>query len=272
MSGMNLTQLIELLQLVPVQRALAALTIASTAMPIVGVFIVGLNIMAVRFAMMHVALLGIALGLLLGLEPTLVALVLCALAGAATAPLAGRPAGLSGPHGFLMTMAIAAALFVLSISGVNANGAFELLWGSILATRASDVALLAVIAAAVIGLYVWQRRSLGLLLYDREVALCSGVRVDMLTTLLLVVIAIAVAASVRLTGALLVDSITLLPALGARNLGNSLGACVRWAIVLGLAGNLLGFALTLIFNQPPGPTLVLTVGGLTLLTYLKPRS
>ncbi len=266
---MNMEQLVGLLQLVPVQRAILALFIASTAMPIVGVFIVGLNIMAVRFAMMHVALLGIALGLLLGIDPTLFGLLLCAIAGAITAPFAGRPAGLSGPHGFLMTMAIAAALFVLSLSGVNANGAFELLWGSILATRSMDVIIIAVIAVIVITLYIWQRHHLGLLLFDREIAICSGVRVEQLTLVLLVVIAVAVAASVRLTGALLVDSITLLPALGARNLGNSLQSCVRWAIVLAVFGNLLGFALTLLFNQPPGPMLVLCVGGLTLLTYFK---
>lgn len=269
---LSLDQFTDLLQLLPVQRAVFAILIASVAMPVVGVFIVGLNIMAVRFAMMHVALLGIAIGLLLGLDPTLCGLVLCALAGAATAPLAGRPAGLSGPHGFLMTMAIAAALFVLSLSGVNANGAFELLWGSILATRNSDVVMIAVISLLVLGLYVWQRRSLGLLLFDREIALCSGVNVERLTLILLVVIALAVAASVRLTGALLVDSITLLPALGARNMGTSLSSCVRWAIVLAVVGNLLGFVLTLFFNQPPGPMLVLTVGGLTLLTYLKHRS
>lgn len=74
---MNFSQTLELLQLLPVQRAALALVVASIGMPIVGVFVVGLNIVAVRFAMMHVALLGIALGLLLGVEPLAVALLLC---------------------------------------------------------------------------------------------------------------------------------------------------------------------------------------------------
>lgn len=266
---MNIETLLGLLQLAPVQRAILALAIAGAAFPIVGVWVVGLNIVPVRFAMMHVALLGIALGLLLGLEPSITGLVLCGMTGIALAPLAKRPAGLGGPMGLVMTLAIALALLVLSISGVNANGAFELLWGSILATRALDVMLLAVVGLGVAGVYLWRRRDLALLLYDREIALCSGIDVDRLTLLLMLVIAVAIGAAVRLTGALLVDSVTILPALAARNLGRSLGGMVAWAVVIGLVGNLLGFALTLVFNQPPGPLLVLTVGLMTLATYLR---
>ena len=102
---------------------------------------------------------------------------MCALTGAGLAPMAGKPGGLAGPMSFLMTVAAAAALLVLSISGVNANGAFEVLWGSILATRAQDLAVIAVVAAVVIALFLRFRRPLGLLLFDRELAACSGVRV-----------------------------------------------------------------------------------------------
>ena len=93
----------QLLQLLPVQRAGAALLLAAIGLPIVGVVIVGLDIMPVRFAMMHVALLGIAVGLLTGLDPMLCALVACALAGGAVAPLARTPDGLSGAMGLLMS-------------------------------------------------------------------------------------------------------------------------------------------------------------------------
>ncbi|MBB6417843.1 hypothetical protein HDC93_003437 [Streptomyces sp. AK010] len=118
----------QLLQLVPVQRAGLALLVAAVGLPVIGVVIVGLGIMPVRFAMMHVALLGIAVGLLTGLDPMLCALVACALAGAGVAPLARTPDGLSGAMGLLMSLAIAAALLVLAVSGVNAAGSFALLW------------------------------------------------------------------------------------------------------------------------------------------------
>jgi zinc transport system permease protein len=52
---MDLSGVLELLRLVPVQRAIMALMIAGAAFPIAGVWIIGLNIVPVRFAMMHVA-------------------------------------------------------------------------------------------------------------------------------------------------------------------------------------------------------------------------
>jgi zinc transport system permease protein len=259
-----------LLDLPSVRLAVLALLLASVSLPIVGVFIVGLDIMPVRFAMMHVALLGIAIGLLTGLDPLLCALVLCGLTGGALTPLARSSTGLSGAMGLLMTLAIAAALLVLSISGVNANGAFELLWGSILATRPPDVIVLAVLAVLVPALYAARRRDLALLLHDRELALCSGVAVERLTFVLLVVIALAIASAIRLTGALLVDALTLLPALAARRVGRSLSAMIRWSVVFGLLFNVGGFFLALLMDFPPGPTLVLVGGVGTLLLHAVP--
>ena len=66
-------------------------------MSVIGVLIVGLAIITARFAVMHVALLGIAIGLWIGFEPYLLSLILCALTGAGLALLSGRPGGLSGP-------------------------------------------------------------------------------------------------------------------------------------------------------------------------------
>lgn len=269
---MSVEHILGLLQLPPVQRAVLAVAISGAIFPIVGVWIIGLNIVPVRFAMMHVALLGISIGILLHLDPTITGVILCGLTGAALSPLARRPSGLAGPMGLVMTFAIALALLILSISGVNANGAFELLWGAILATRVQDVINLTVVAIIIAAIYLRWRKELALLLYDREIALVSGIHVDQLTLLLMVVIAVAIGSAVRLTGALLVDSITILPALAARNLGRSLKEMILWAVGIGLFGNLLGFALTLALNQPPGPVLVITVSLITLATYFIKRN
>ncbi|QES52260.1 ABC transporter [Streptomyces venezuelae] len=257
-----------LLQLVPVQRAGLGLLLAAIGLPVIGVVIVGLDIMPVRFAMMHVALFGIAVGLITGLDPMLCALVVCALSGAGVAPLARTPDGLSGAMGLLMSLAIAAALLLLAVSGVNASGAFALLWGSILSVGTGDLVVLGVLAVAVPGLFWWRRRDIGLLLYDRELAQCSGVPVRALTAVLLVLVAVSVAGAIKLTGALLVDALTLLPALAARRLGSSLKSITLWAIGIGVAVNLTGFLLALWLDWPPGPVLVLTAGTVVLAVHL----
>lgn len=267
----NDASMVELLRLVPVQRSFVALVVAALFLPIIGVLILGMEIPTTRFAMMHVALLGIAVGSWLGLDPMLLGLTLCGLAGGLLAPLAKRPGGLNGPMGLLMTLGIAGALLVLSVSGVNANGAFELLWGSILATRTSDLGVLALLAIVTLTLLAVKRRQLALLLFDREIAACSGVAVGALTTFVLVLVSISIASSIRLTGALLVDSVTILPALAARNLARSFTSMLAWAVAVGLVGNLLGLLLALSLDQPPGPVLVASTGALTVLTYVIPE-
>lgn len=262
----------ELFALPGVQRSAIGLLVAGCSLPVVGVFIIGLDVITVRFAVMHVALLGVALGMWAGVEAQAVALGLCAVMGAALAPLAGRPGGLAGPMSFLMTVAAAAALLVLSISGVNANGAFEVLWGSILATRAQDLVAIVIVAVAVLGVLLRFRRELGLLLFDRELAACSGVAVGALTGLVLVLVALSIGAAIRVTGALLVDSVTLLPALSARNVARSFSSMAVWAVLFGLVGNAIGFLLALQFDQPPGPTLVLVAGAFTLVTFAVPST
>lgn len=261
----------ELLRLPPVQRAGAALLLAAVGLPVIGVVIVGLDIMPVRFAMMHVALFGIAVGMLTGLDPMLCALVACALSGVGIAPLAATPDGLSGAMGLLMSLAIAAALLLLAVSGVNASGAFALLWGSILSVSTADLVVLGSLAVVVPALFWSRRRELALLLYDRELALCSGVPVRVLTPVLLVLVAVAVAGAIKLTGALLVDALTLLPALAARRLGTSLTSITCWAVGIGVAVNASGFLLALSLDLPPGPVLVLTAGAVVLGVHLLPE-
>ncbi|MFM2032641.1 MAG: hypothetical protein RLZZ297_1406, partial [Chloroflexota bacterium] len=227
------------------------------------------NVLSIRFAMMHVGLLGVAAAMIYGIDPTLMSIVCCGVVGAALAPLADRPAGLAGPMGLVMTFAIAAALLVLSIAGVNANGAFELLWGSILAMRSVDVVAIACLAVLVLSFALVFRRELTLLLYDREIARSSGVAVGWLTIALMVVISMTIGAAVRQTGALLVDAVTLLPAIAARNLATSQRSMLVWAMGLGVFGNIGGFFLTLWLDQPPGPVLVVTMSLVTLATYLR---
>lgn len=264
---MNFTDFIDLIRLAPVQRGFAALVISGLGLPLVGVFIVGLNIYPLRFTIMHVALLGVALGQVLGLEPLLPALLLCAMTGRSLAAFADRPSGAPGAMGFFMVVSIALAFLVLSLGGVNANAAFELLWGSVLAVRPAEVALLAVICTALTLLFVWKRRHLALLLYDREIAWCAGIPIKGLTVALYVLIAVAIASAIRLTGALLVDAVTILPALAARNIGSNLNTIAVWAVIFGLGGNLAGFFIAVFLDQPLGPVLVLTAGAITLSTY-----
>lgn len=264
-------QFIEVMGMPAVQRAAIALLVGSIGLPLVGVMIIGLNIVPVRFAMMHVALLGIAVGIVTGLDPLLCALVACAITGGALTSLARTPGGLSGATGLLMSMAMAAALLLIAISGINAAHTFGLLWGSILGVSIGDIVLVSALAIAVPALLIWGRGRIAVLFASRELAVAAGIRVNLLTGAMLVLIAIAIATGMQLTGALLVDALTLLPALAARRLGRTLRSICWWAVIISLASSTIGFLVAILFDLPPGPVLVLVAGAIALAVNLTPK-
>ncbi len=259
--------LFDLLCLAPVQRGFVATILTGITLPIVGVAIVALGIYPLRFTMMHVALLGLAIGQLTGTAPTLVAVFLCALTGAGLGATAYRPQDATSAMGFLMPMAIALAFLVLAAAGVHAADAFALLWGSILVASWAEIALVAVVGLGLLVLAIIFRQELSLTLLDPELAWTNGIETRRLSIFLFTGLAVAMAAAVRLTGALLVDAVTILPALTARALATSLPQMALLAMAAGLTGNLVGFALALLLDAPPGPILVLTAGALTLTTH-----
>ena len=79
----------------PILRGFVALVVAGCFFPLAGVFILRLNLVTLRFTLMHAALLGAAVGLALHVDPLLVGLALDVLAIAAISRVA-RESGLAG--------------------------------------------------------------------------------------------------------------------------------------------------------------------------------
>ena len=72
--------LLELLSYPFMQHAVVGILFAGIAFPLIGVFIISLDLVPLRFAMMHVALLGGGIGLFLEVDPLLPGLLLLGLA------------------------------------------------------------------------------------------------------------------------------------------------------------------------------------------------
>ncbi|HOL14287.1 MAG TPA: metal ABC transporter permease, partial [Bacillota bacterium] len=68
----------------------------------------------------------------------------------------------------------------------------------------------------------------------------------------------AIGVVMRLVGALLVDAIILLPALGALQIGTSLASVLAVTSLLGLITTVMGLVFALFFNWPLGVTITLT--------------
>lgn len=261
-------------------RALLALIASGLAFPAIGTIILGLEMIPARFAVMHVALLGAAVGMLLGIDLTLAALLASLLAAVLVARLgeSSRARGASdvgssagGALGLVMIVSLALAFILFYKTDVNAIEAFSIFWGNILALDKSELILVACAAIVIPGLLLVFLKPVMAVLYDRELAAASGHPARLVYYGLVVAACLGIGIAMRLTGALLADATTLLPALAARNLKKSFPATLLLGACFGLASNLGGFALALAWDIPISPGIILVGAMFTALTALKGR-
>ncbi len=239
----------------PILRGFAAILIAGAVFPLPGVFVLRLNLVPLRFTLMHASLLGSAAALALGADPLLPSLASAVLMILVLAPISDRTGLGSGQtSAFFMVLAISAAFAIIYKADVPAKDAFEILWGNIYALGRSDLAGLLAFCCAVLFLVFSRFRLLSAVMFDREIAFTVGVPEKAVYQGILVVTGITVAFAMRLVGALLLDSLLLLPAIAASLLAGSLRGTFFVASLAGVVSSAAGFALSLAFDLPVSST------------------
>lgn len=259
--------MLELLTLPPIQRGLLVLLAAGFTFPLTGVFILRLNLLTMRFMLMHGALLGGAVALALGLDPLLVTISVNALLIGGASVFSQRLQIDSGHSTtFFMVFAMAAAFAVMYKANVPARDTLELLWGNLFAVTRTDLIITVCFGLLLVSFYMAFHHSLHALIFDRDVARTSGVPVDLLTYVIMFLTGFTVAFAMKLIGALLLDALLLLPAIIASFFAKSIKSIVLLSMLLGGLFSLTGFLLALAVDIPvsAGVVLMATLGFLIL--------
>jgi len=247
----------------PILRGFIALVLAGCFFPLAGVFILRLNLVTLRFTLMHAALLGAAVGLALHVDPLLVGLGLDLLAIAAISRVA-RESGLALGYvsTFFMVLTIGLAFAVIYKAGVPAKDAFGILWGSIYSLSRLDLALIAAYSAAIALFVTLGFRRVSAVLFHREIAAASGVREAALTSAILLFVGVAVALLMQLIGALLMDSILLLPAIVSSFRARSTRGFFLQACIIGAFCSITGFFTSFALDVPASSAVTVIAAGL----------
>lgn len=252
----------DVFMLLPFRRALLALMATGLAFPVLGVYILVLELVPARFAIMHASLLGAGIGLLFGIPPHISALAMALLAGFGIARLSERnAASAGGPLGLIMTLSLGLAFILFYKSKVNAIEAFDLFWGSVLALSKTELYLTCGGAALVILVTAIFFREILAVLYDRELARAQGIHARSVYYGIIVLVCLGIGLAMKVTGALMVDAVTILPALAARSMKKGLKGTLFWGAVFGCAMNFGGFMLALWLDLPTSPAIIV-VGAL----------
>src|SRR6184192_3652663 len=233
----------EFLQYGFMHRAFAAGAITALICPAIGVFLVPRRLSLIADTLAHVALAGVALGLLVGASPIVGALVVTLLAAVGMERLRASGA-LSGDAALAVFLSGGFAVAVVLISlahGFNAD-LFAVLFGSILTVSPTDVWLILGLGAVVgVTIGTFYRQLLAITL-NEELARTSGVPVAGLSLLLTVLTALTTVVAMRMVGVLLVSAMIVIPTLTGFAIGTSFRRATMVAIVMALAS--VGIGLT----------------------------
>ena len=250
--------LLELLAFPFMQHAVVGILFAGIAFPLIGVFIISLDLVPLRFAMMHVALLGGGIGLFLEVDPLLPGLLLCGLASLALGPISERAKiGLGTASGFFMTLTLALAFILFYRGNIHVLQAFSILWGNILSLTRGDLVLIAIISTFIVGLVLLFFKEILAILYDREIALGVGIPERGLYYLIVFVLGLSIAVSMRMIGALLIDAFVLLPAMAASFISRSLKQIFLFSSIFGLVSGLSGLWFSFVLDIPTSSAIIL---------------
>jgi zinc transport system permease protein len=241
------------------QRALVAATIVGTVAPVVGAFLVQRRLSLVGDGIGHLALAGVALGVLVGVSGIWGALIVALLgaAGLEALRVRGRLTG-DLSLALIFYLGIATGAVGLSLAGRFNTSILSVLFGSLFALSWADVGLIALLGALVVLVVLFVYRPLLAVALDEETARAAGLPVDLLNLVLVALTALLVVGGMRVVGLLLVAALMVVPVAAGSKVAHSFRATMGWAMGVGAAAAWAGLLVAAWHGElVPGGTIVL---------------
>lgn len=259
----------ELLQLPFMQRALLAGLLLGLLLAYLGIFVTLRRMAFFSDGIAHAALAGAAIGLLTRFNPLLSALCFSMLLAALVYWLEKKsPLSSDAIIGILFTSGMALGVVLISLRPGYQPELIGYLFGNILAIRVQDLALTAVLAAAIMAFMTVHRRKLTLLSLDREMAHMAGINPDRYELLLYVMLACALVLGIRVLGVVLVSALLIIPVSTARLFSRSFKALTGWTIFISELTVAAGILLSFFLDLPTGAMIVLTGSAIFSLIFI----
>ncbi|MCL2790210.1 MAG: metal ABC transporter permease [Desulfobulbus sp.] len=227
------------------QQALAGLLLLAPMTAAMGIQVINFRMSFFADAISHSAFAGVALGLLLALDPGWTMPVFGVLVGLAIM-LMQRTSSLSSDTviGVFFSAMVAFGLAIISRDRSLARDLQRFLYGDILTISDGQVAALMGLFAA---LMIFQACNYNRLLYigfNPTLAQVHRVRVAVLQYLFAGLLALIVMFAVQAVGVLLVTALLIVPAAAARNFARSAGAMFWWTLMISLSSAVAGLLLS----------------------------
>ncbi|MBD3810144.1 MAG: metal ABC transporter permease [Sulfuricurvum sp.] len=206
----------------------------------------------------HVSLVGVAIGLLLGMSPLWMAV-------AASLFASWLIEYLRSVHGMysdsvlalFLSGSLALAIVIVSLAGSFNASLFSYLFGSILSVSNEDLWVMGIAGSLSVALLLAFFKELYFIAFDEDVARAGGIRVTLLNFMLVSIIAVIIALSIRVVGTLLIGALMVIPPVAAIRFGIGFYPTTLLSMGIALVSVVIGLSASYLFSLPSGAAIVL---------------
>ena len=242
-------------------RALAAGSLIAALCAILGVFLVLRRLSLIGDGLAHVTFGSVAIALLLRFQSVYVSLaaIPCVLLSALGILKLAERARIYGDAaiGIVSSLGIATGIMLASMAGGFNVDLFSYLFGNILSISPFElgqtVVLFVVVCLTVFLFY----NELFAITFDEELARTSGIKVDRINAVLVLLTALTVVLAMKVVGIMLISALLILPAVTALQFARGFRTAILLAAVVGVATVTTGIVVSFLANLPTGATIIL---------------
>jgi len=255
---MGIKMVFEILQYSFMQRAILSGVVVATTCSVIGLFLVLRRQSLFGDALSHAAFGGLAIGLFTNTYPIWTALIVSVLASFGITKLRQSTKILpDAAVAVMMSSGLATGIILIGLSGGFSLNLESFLFGSILLISMQDQLMILTLSAVALAIIFKFHDQLLYITFNEDQARISGINVTLLNYLFIGVTSLAVIASLRLVGVLLISSLIVIPNITAIMFGKGFKKTAFISIIIAVLSVILGIVISYFANLPPGGTIVL---------------
>lgn len=252
------------------RNALLAALLVGIAAPMVGIYLLQRRLSLIGEGMGHVALAGVAIGVLLDTQPIATAMIAAVASGIFIEVVRAR--GRTSADVALALMfygGLAAGVVIINrADGSQTSNLTDYLFGAITTTSSGDLVVFGALSAGIVALTLLLRQRLFAVASDEEYARASGMPVLALNIILSAMTAVTIVVAMRVVGLLLISALMIVPNAAAQQLARSFGAAIAWAVGVGVISSVGGVVTSYYADTATGGTIVLVAIAIFLLAAI----
>jgi len=251
------------------QNALIGGVIVAVVCGVVGLFLILKKEAMIGDGLSHTAFGGIAIGLLIGINPLITALFVSILAVFVLSYMRRKKIATSDSAiAVMLALGFSTGLIIISVAGGFNVELFSYLFGSILTITFSDLLLVSSLSVFVLLFISFFRRELLSMIFDEEDSKIRGIPTNYLTIIFDLLTALTIVLSIKVIGTILVVALLVIPSMCALKLNLSFKKTLFATIIFSIVSTITGIIISAITDIATAGIIVFTLVAFFLITLI----